>query len=97
MYGTPITTVPGFFTGWVSWFTGDATDLFPSAYATKATRFAKLMGGVDAVLAAAKADHETGDHQLAAELARSPCGPTPGPRTPGCSKRRPCGHAATRS
>ena len=27
MYGTPITTVPEFFTGWVSWFSGDATEL----------------------------------------------------------------------
>lgn len=70
MYGTPITTVSEFFTGWVSWFTGDATDLFPSQPATKARRFADVMGGVDAVLQAAKADHRSGDHQLAAELAQ---------------------------
>lgn len=68
MYGTPFTTVPEFFTGWVSWFSGDSTELFPSPPAHKAKRMVELMGGVDAVVAAAKADHEAGDHQLAAEL-----------------------------
>jgi alkyl sulfatase BDS1-like metallo-beta-lactamase superfamily hydrolase len=70
MYGTPITTVPEFFTGWVSWFSGDATDLFPSLPAHRARRLVELMGGVDTVLEAAKADHGAGDHQLAAELAQ---------------------------
>lgn len=69
-YGTPFTAVPEFFTGWVSWFSGDATDLFPSKPATKARRFAELAGGVDALLDAAKADHRDGNHQLAAELAQ---------------------------
>lgn len=69
-YGTPITTVPEFFTGWVSWFSGDSTDLFPSPPAHRARRLADLMGGVDAVLDAAKADHRAGDHQMAAELAQ---------------------------
>lgn len=68
MYGTPITTVPEFFTGWVSWFSGDSTDLFPSPPAHKARRMVALMGGVEAVVEAAKADHAAGDHQLAAEL-----------------------------
>ena len=70
MYGTPITTVPEFFTGWVSWFNGDATDLFPSEPATKAERFVELMGGIDRVLVAAKEAHADGDHQFAAELAQ---------------------------
>lgn len=69
-YGTPFTAVPEFFTGWVSWFTGDSTDLFPSPPAEKANRLADLMGGVDKVLEAAKADHAAGEHQLAAELAQ---------------------------
>ncbi|WP_274034313.1 alkyl sulfatase dimerization domain-containing protein [Streptomyces sp. MMBL 11-1] len=68
MYGTPFTTVPEFFTGWVSWFSGDSTELFPSPPAHRARRMVELMGGADAVVAAAKADHEAGDHQLAAEL-----------------------------
>jgi alkyl sulfatase BDS1-like metallo-beta-lactamase superfamily hydrolase len=70
MYGTPITTVPEFFTGWVSWFDGDSTDLFPSEPKSKADRYVALMGGTDAVLAAAKAAHAEGDHQFAAELAQ---------------------------
>jgi alkyl sulfatase BDS1-like metallo-beta-lactamase superfamily hydrolase len=70
MYGTPITTVPEFFTGWVSWFSGDATDLFPTEPRTRAARFVELMGGADAVLDAAKAAHAEGDHQYAAELAQ---------------------------
>jgi alkyl sulfatase BDS1-like metallo-beta-lactamase superfamily hydrolase len=70
LYGTPFTMVPEFFTGWVSWFTGDSTDLYPSPPAHKAERLAGLMGGVHTVLEAAKADHAAGDHQLAAELAQ---------------------------
>jgi alkyl sulfatase BDS1-like metallo-beta-lactamase superfamily hydrolase len=70
MYGTPFTTVPEFFTGWVSWFDGDATDLFPSEPRSKAAKFVQLMGGTDTVLDAAKTAHADGDHQFAAELAQ---------------------------
>ena len=70
MYGTPFTTVPEFFTGWVSWFSGDATDLLPSEPRSKAERFVALMGGSAAVLDAAKTSHAQGDHQFAAELAQ---------------------------
>jgi alkyl sulfatase BDS1-like metallo-beta-lactamase superfamily hydrolase len=70
MYGTPITTVPEFFTGWVSWFSGDATDLFPSEPRSRAERLVSLMGGTDAVLEEAKTAHVDGDHQFAAELAQ---------------------------
>jgi alkyl sulfatase BDS1-like metallo-beta-lactamase superfamily hydrolase len=70
MYGTPFTAVPEYFTGWVSWFTGDATDLFPSEPTSKAKRLVELMGGVEKALDAAKAAHSDGDHQFAAELAQ---------------------------
>jgi alkyl sulfatase BDS1-like metallo-beta-lactamase superfamily hydrolase len=69
-YGTPFTTVPEFFTGWVSWFDGDATNLLPTEPKTRATRFVELMGGGDAVLEAAKLAQADGDHQFAAELAQ---------------------------
>ncbi|WP_340540755.1 alkyl sulfatase dimerization domain-containing protein [Nocardioides sp. GXZ039] len=70
LYGTPSTMVPEFFTGWVSWFSGDSTELFPSAPGIKEARLTELMGGVDRVLDAAKSDHAAGEHQLAAELAQ---------------------------
>lgn len=69
-YGTPFTNVPEYFTGWVSWFTGDSTDLNPSPPRRKAEGFVDLMGGVARVLDAAKAAHSEGDHQYAAELAQ---------------------------
>ena len=70
MYGTPVTAVPEFFTGWVSWFNGDSTELFPSEPKSRATRFVALMGGADVVLDEAKRAHADGDHQFAAELAQ---------------------------
>jgi alkyl sulfatase BDS1-like metallo-beta-lactamase superfamily hydrolase len=69
-YGTPYTSVPEFFTGWVSWFSGDATELFPSEPRSRAERFVALMGGSDTVLDEAKSAHTAGDHQFAAELAQ---------------------------
>jgi alkyl sulfatase BDS1-like metallo-beta-lactamase superfamily hydrolase len=69
-YGTPFTTVPEFFMGWVSWFNGAATDMFPSEPKRKAEGFVELMGGAANVLEAAKAAHAGGDHQYAAELAQ---------------------------
>jgi alkyl sulfatase BDS1-like metallo-beta-lactamase superfamily hydrolase len=70
MYGTPFTSVPEFFTGWVSWFNGDATDLFPTEPHEQARRLVELMGGRDRVLAEAKEALGGGDPQFAAELAR---------------------------
>ena len=69
-YGTPYTSVPEYFTGWVSWFSGDSTELFPSPPRRKAEGFVELMGGVERVLDAAKEAHSDGDHQYAAELAQ---------------------------
>jgi alkyl sulfatase BDS1-like metallo-beta-lactamase superfamily hydrolase len=69
-YGTPFTTVPEFFTGWVSWFDGDATNLFPTERKERATRFVALMGGIERVLEEAKDALAEGDPQYAAELAQ---------------------------
>ncbi|MFW5415766.1 MBL fold metallo-hydrolase [Nocardiopsis sp. CNT-189] len=77
-YGVPFTAVPEFFTGWVSWFSGDATDMLPSPPAVRARRFAELMGGVERVLEAAKEHHRGGEHQLAAELAQLALRAAPG-------------------
>ncbi len=68
MYGTPWIVAPELYTGWVSWFSGDATDLLPTPPAEKARRFVTLMGGRDKVLAEAEKAFEAGDAQFAAEL-----------------------------
>lgn len=69
MYGHPLTMVPEFYTGWVSWFDGDAVNLFPTRPEVKSARFVELMGGRDKVLAAAEKAFDEDDAQYAAELA----------------------------
>ena len=68
MYGTPWIIAPELYTGWVSWFSGDATDLSPTAPVEKAQRMVDLMGGRDKVLAEAEKAFEAGEVQFAAEL-----------------------------
>ena len=68
MYGTPWIIVPELYTGWVSWFNGDATNLLPTEPVEKSRRFVALMGGRDKVLAAAEKAFNAGDGQFAAEL-----------------------------
>ena len=68
MYGTPWIIVPEFYTGWVSWFSGDATDLLPTPPVEQAKRFVALMGGRDKVFAEARKAFEQDDPQFAAEL-----------------------------
>jgi alkyl sulfatase BDS1-like metallo-beta-lactamase superfamily hydrolase len=68
MYGTPWIIAPELYTGWVSWFSGDATELSPTEPVEKARRYVELMGGRDKVMAAAKQAFADGDGQFAAEL-----------------------------
>jgi alkyl sulfatase BDS1-like metallo-beta-lactamase superfamily hydrolase len=68
MYGTPWIIAPEIYTGWVSWFNGDATDLLPTEPVEKARRFVDLMGGRDKVMAEAQQAFAAGDGQFAAEL-----------------------------
>ena len=68
MYGTPWIVAPEMYTGWVSWFSGDSTDLLPTEPVEKARRYVELMGGRDKVLAEAERAFEAGDAQFAAEL-----------------------------
>lgn len=68
MYGTPWIITPEIFTGWVSWFNGDATDLMPTEPVEKAGRFVSLMGGRNKVMAAAEKAFAEGDGQFSAEL-----------------------------
>lgn len=68
MYGTPWIIAPEIYTGWVSWFGGDATDLLPTEPVEKARRYVALMGGRDKVMAEAEQAFKSGDGQFAAEL-----------------------------
>ena len=68
MYGKPSIIAPEIYTGWVSWFGGDATDLAPTEPVTKARRYVDMMGGRDKVMAVAKQAFDDGDGQFAAEL-----------------------------
>ncbi len=68
MYGTPWIIAPEIYTGWVSWFGGDATDLLPTEPVAKARRYVALMGGRDKVMAEAEKAFASGDGQFAAEL-----------------------------
>lgn len=64
MYGTEWIIAPEFYTGWVSWFAGDATDLSPTEPVEKAGRFVRLMGGRDKVMAEAEQAFREGDVQF---------------------------------
>ena len=68
MYGSPITAVPEFYTGWVSWFQGDATDLFPDHPMEEAKKMVDLLGGRDKVLQAAENAFNKDDAQFGAKL-----------------------------
>jgi alkyl sulfatase BDS1-like metallo-beta-lactamase superfamily hydrolase len=68
MYGTPWIIAPEIYTGWVSWFNGDATNLLPTEPVEKSRRFVALMGGRDKVMAEAEKAFRSGDGQFAAEL-----------------------------
>ena len=70
MYGSPITAVPEFYTGWVSWFQGDATDLFPEHPVAEAKKMVSLLGGRDKVLKAAEAAFDKEDAQFGAKLSQ---------------------------
>lgn len=68
MYGTPWIIAPEIFSGWVSWFNGDAADLLPTEPVEKAGRYVALMGGRDKVLAEAEKAFNAGEAQFSAEL-----------------------------
>jgi alkyl sulfatase BDS1-like metallo-beta-lactamase superfamily hydrolase len=67
-YGTVADAARSYYVGYVSWFSGDATDLAPTPRAERAKRDVALMGGRDRVLAVATEAFGKGDAQGAAEL-----------------------------
>jgi alkyl sulfatase BDS1-like metallo-beta-lactamase superfamily hydrolase len=67
-YGSVEASVRNVYGGYVGWFQGDPVDLSPTPPVEYARRTVAMMGGRDAVLAAARTAYEKGDCQFAAEL-----------------------------
>ncbi|WND01450.1 alkyl sulfatase dimerization domain-containing protein [Temperatibacter marinus] len=67
-YGTVKHSVRNYFTGYISWFDGDPATLNPTPRVERSRRYVKMMGGREAILAAALAAKDTNDPQWVAEL-----------------------------
>ena len=67
-YGTVAWSVRAIYSGYLGWYQGDSSTLFPTAAGTRAQRLLALAGGASAVLAEAQAQLSV-DPQWAAELA----------------------------
>ncbi len=68
-YGHPAWAVRSIFEGYLGWFDGNATNLFPLAPREEAERLARLAGGPEALMNAARKALAEGDVQWAAQLA----------------------------
>ena len=67
-YGTVAWSVRAIFDGYLGWFGGNATDLFPLPLKERARRFADLAGGEQALLGRAQQALAGQDYQWALEL-----------------------------
>lgn len=67
-YGNVEWAVRAIFDGYLGWFDGNPTNLFPLAPKAEAERMAKLAGGQDALLGSARNAFKAGDSQWAAQL-----------------------------
>jgi alkyl sulfatase BDS1-like metallo-beta-lactamase superfamily hydrolase len=68
-YGTVEWSVRGIFNGYLGWFSGSATDLFPLTPDERARRITDLAGGEDFLLERARQAVMSRDYQWALELA----------------------------
>jgi alkyl sulfatase BDS1-like metallo-beta-lactamase superfamily hydrolase len=68
-YGTVPWSVRAIFDGYLGWFGGNATDLYPLAPRERAKRMAKLAGGEEAMLRYTREAASAQDHQWVLELA----------------------------
>jgi alkyl sulfatase BDS1-like metallo-beta-lactamase superfamily hydrolase len=68
-YGTVAWSVRAIFDGYLGWFGGNATDLFPLGQQARAERLAALAGGPTALLDHARKALAAGDYQWSLELA----------------------------
>lgn len=68
-YGRVDWSVRAIFSGYLGWFSGNATELFPLEPKGRAERMAALVGGAEELLRRAQVASEGGDPQWAVELA----------------------------
>jgi uncharacterized sulfatase len=68
-YGTVPWTVRGIYAAYLGWFDGNPTNIFPLSPVEESHRIAKLAGGEDALLGAARDALTGGDYQWASQLA----------------------------
>lgn len=68
-YGTVAWSVRNIYSGYLGWFDGNATNLFPLPTRERAQRVAKLAGGKDVLLDNLRKAVQDSDNQWAAELA----------------------------
>lgn len=68
-YGNPEWAIRSIFNGYLGWFDGNPTNLFPLSDSEEATRIAKLAGGVEVLEAQASNALSSGDYQWALQLA----------------------------
>ena len=67
-YGSYKHTIPAIFAGYLGWYQGDPVSLDPTPWTEKASRYIKMMGGRNKLIAAAQKALLDGDAQWAAEL-----------------------------
>lgn len=67
-YGNVQWSIRNIFSGYLGWFNGNATYLFPLSLTEKARRVARLAGGETALLMKTKEAFEQGDYQWVLEL-----------------------------
>ena len=67
-YGTVAWSVRAIFDGYLGWFGGNATDLFPLSAQERAQRFVELAGSKESLIEHAKRAVSKKDHQWALEL-----------------------------
>jgi alkyl sulfatase BDS1-like metallo-beta-lactamase superfamily hydrolase len=67
-YGTVEWSVRAIFNGYLGWFSGNATDLFPLSPAERANRLIRLAGGEDSLLIQAQGALSVNDYQWVLEL-----------------------------
>ncbi|MAF47453.1 MAG: MBL fold metallo-hydrolase [Rhodospirillaceae bacterium] len=68
-YGSFKHSVRSVYTGYVGWFQGDAVELDPVPWRERATRYVRMMGGRDAILAEARQAIHDEDFRWAADIA----------------------------